>query len=158
MASLTPRFSADRSVREYTEQRYIPGAAAYRARSAGHAEAGQQLNEWRHSIASQWSVIRFGEMSVQTIGDQRVFEVQVYLGTLDPNSVRVELYADALNGGVPVLQPMERIRPLEGSPGGFDYHAQLGVSRPGTDYTARVIPHLEGVAVPLECARILWQR
>ncbi len=28
MASLTPRFSADRTVREYTEQHYVPGAAA----------------------------------------------------------------------------------------------------------------------------------
>ena len=26
------------------------------------------------------------------------------------------------------------------------------------DYTARVIPHCDGVAVPLEDARILWQR
>ena len=35
MASLTPRFSADRAVREYTEQHYLPGAAAYRERAAG---------------------------------------------------------------------------------------------------------------------------
>jgi starch phosphorylase len=29
MARLTPRFSADRTVREYTEQHYLPAAAAY---------------------------------------------------------------------------------------------------------------------------------
>ena len=29
---------------------------------------------------------------------------------------------------------------------------------PATDYTARVIPHYSGVAVPLEAAHILWQR
>jgi hypothetical protein len=27
-----------------------------------------------------------------------------------------------------------------------------------TDYTARIIPHCAGVAVPLEVAPILWQR
>jgi starch phosphorylase len=31
-------------------------------------------------------------------------------------------------------------------------------TRPATDYTARVIPHRDGVTVPLEEAHILWQR
>lgn len=31
-------------------------------------------------------------------------------------------------------------------------------TRPATDYTARVIPHRDGVGVPLEEAHILWQR
>ena len=34
MARLTPRFSANRTVREYTEQHYLPAAAAYRERAA----------------------------------------------------------------------------------------------------------------------------
>ena len=29
---------------------------------------------------------------------------------------------------------------------------------PPTDYTVRVIPHYDGVAVPLEVGTILWQR
>ena len=33
LARLTPRFSADRTVREYTEQHYLPSAAAYRSYS-----------------------------------------------------------------------------------------------------------------------------
>ena len=32
MARLTPRFSANRAVREYTEQHYVPAASAYRQR------------------------------------------------------------------------------------------------------------------------------
>ena len=34
MARLTPRFSANRAVREYTETHYLPAAAAYRDRAA----------------------------------------------------------------------------------------------------------------------------
>jgi len=30
--------------------------------------------------------------------------------------------------------------------------------RPASDYTARLIPYRDDVAVPLEVARILWQR
>ena len=32
------------------------------------------------------------------------------------------------------------------------------VEEASTDYTARVIPHYSGVAVPLEAAHILWQQ
>jgi starch phosphorylase len=34
----------------------------------------------------------------------------------------------------------------------------VSASRKATDYTARIIPHYNGVSIPLEDARILWQR
>ena len=42
MARLTPRFSANRTVREYTEQHYLPAAAAYRTRAADKGAVGRQ--------------------------------------------------------------------------------------------------------------------
>ena len=45
MARLTPRFSANRTVREYAEQRYLPAAAAYRGRAANKGEGGRQVVE-----------------------------------------------------------------------------------------------------------------
>ena len=47
MASLTPRFSADRAVREYTEQHYLPGAATYLERAANKGAAGKQMADWQ---------------------------------------------------------------------------------------------------------------
>ena len=41
MARLTPRFSANRAVREYTEQHYLPAAAAYRLRIANKGAIGK---------------------------------------------------------------------------------------------------------------------
>jgi|GEM_PF-1174455 len=43
MSRLTPRFSADRTVRDYTEQHYLPAAAAYRERAADKGANGRQL-------------------------------------------------------------------------------------------------------------------
>ena len=82
--------------------------------------------------------------------------MQVYLGELDPSAVRIELYADGVNGDGPERQEMERVRQLPGGAGGYAHRA-LPI-RPATDYTARVIPQHTGVAVPLEDERILWQR
>ena len=158
MASLTPRFSADRAVREYTEQHYLPGAATYRERAADKGAVGKQMVDWQHALEKQWPALRFGEMKVETNGEQHVFEVEVYLNDLDPNAARVELYADGVNGGGPVRQEMERVRQLAAASGGYAYRAWVPATRPATDYTARLIPHYTGVAVPLETARILWQR
>jgi starch phosphorylase len=52
---------------------------------------------------------------------------------------------------------MIRGRQLVGA-NGFIYSAQVPSNRPVTDYTARVIPHFPGVAIPLEVTHILWQR
>jgi starch phosphorylase len=158
MASLTPRFSADRTVREYTEQHYIPGAAAYRERAANKGAAGRLMVNWQHAVEQQWAALHFGEVHVATDAGQHVFEVQVYLNDLDPNAARVDLYANGVDGGDPVRDEMERVGQLAGTSGGYVYRARVPATRPATDYTARVIPRYTGVAVPLETAQILWQR
>ena len=97
-------------------------------------------------------------MKVETKGKQYVFEVQIYLSDLDPKAVRVELYANGVNGGNPVRQEMKVLRPMAGATGGYVYSAAVSVARTSGEYTARVIPRCDGVAIPLEDARILWQR
>ena len=158
MASLTPRFSADRTVREYAEQHYVPGAATYRERAANKGAAGKQMVDWRRSLEQAWPALRFAELKVETNADQHVFEAVVYLSNLDPQAVRVELYADGIRGGGPVRQQMERVGQVAGTPGGYAYRAGVPATSPATDYTARAIPNYAGVAVPLEAGRILWQR
>jgi starch phosphorylase len=157
MARLTPRFSANRTVREYTEQHYLPAASAYRERAADKGAVGVQLVNWQGAMQQNWSNLRFGEMKVATDGGNHIFEVQVYLNGIDANSVRVELYADGVIGGLPVRQEMKIVGQLVGA-NGITYSTQVPTTRPAADYTARVIPHWSGVAVPLEAAQILWQR
>jgi starch phosphorylase len=157
MAQLTPQFSANRTVREYTEQHYLPAAKTFRRRVADKGALGRQLVDWQHALEQHWSNLHFGEMKVATDGGNQVFEVQVDLGGLDPSTVRVELYAEGLNGGEPVTQEMKRGQPLkDGS--SYRFRVQVPVTRSAADYTARIIAHHDGVAVPLENARILWQR
>ena len=158
MAQLTPRFSADRAVREYTEQHYLPAATAYCERAANKGALGKQVVDWRHAVDERWGSLRFGDLRVETTTDHHVFEVEIFLNDLDKNAVRVELYADGKNGDDPVPQEMKWARLLPGAPAGCVYKATVPAARPAGDYTARVIPHCDGVSVPLEDTRILWQR
>ncbi len=157
MAQLTPRFSASRAVREYTEQHYLPAATAYRLRRANQGALGRQLVDWQQQLDQKWAGMFFGERRVETRRGRLEFTVEVYLNDLDPASVRVELYADERANGTPVRQEMtcDR-RPVEAA-GIHLYRAAVPAARPATDYTARMIPQREGAATPLENARILWQ-
>jgi starch phosphorylase len=157
MAQLTGPFSANRAVRQYTEEHYLPAAAAYRARAADHGELGMQILHWQQELEHKWDALHFGEMKVVSDDAKHTFEVAVYFDSLDPNGVRVELYADGVNGGAPERQEMARGQQLPDA-NVFIYSAQVPATRPATDYTARILPQYAGVAVPLEAAHILWQR
>jgi starch phosphorylase len=158
MARLTPRFSTNRVVREYTEQHYLPAASAYRHRVADKGAVGMQIVEWQHAVDQNWGSVRFGDVRVETDADHHVVEVEISLNGLEPNMVRVELYADAVDGGEATRKEMTWARTLPNTVRRSVYQATLPVTRPASEYTARVMPHRSGVAVPLECARILWQR
>ena len=158
MARLTPRFSASRTVREYTEQHYLPAANAYRARAADNGTAARKLVDWRNSLATKWNGLRFGNLNVETKGEQHFIVVEVFLKDVSPDMIRVEVYADAHKGGSSVRQEMTRLRQLPGETGGYIFSATVASSRPASDYTARIVPHCNGLIVPLEASWILWQK
>ncbi|HEU6439000.1 MAG TPA: alpha-glucan family phosphorylase [Terriglobales bacterium] len=158
MARLTPRFSANRAVREYTEQRYLPAAAGYEMRHAQEGALGRRIVEWRQSLERSWTAISFGEVKREICGEEQVFEASVRFADLDPEAVRVELYAEGVPGGTPVRKEMKRVRSPADASGFYVYSAAVSAARPPSDYTACVIPHRYGVTIPLEDAHILWQR
>jgi len=158
MARLTPHFSSNRVVREYSEKYYLQAASAYLDRASNKGKIGADMIKRQPTLNQRWAELRFGEVKIETRDAQYVFEVQVYLGDLDPNEVRVELYADRVGGSAPVRQQMDRAREPGATSGRFVFGAAVSMGRPSTDYTVRVIPHRDGIAIPLEDARILWQR
>lgn len=145
-------------MREYTENFYLPAASAFSDRAADKGTKGMAIINWWKSLEQQWGALRFGDITSETDGKQLAIETQVYFDDFDPESVRVELYADGLYGATPERLEMKRIRQLAGAINGYAYRAVVTAIRPVTDYTARVIPHRDGVAIPLENTRILWQR
>jgi starch phosphorylase len=158
MALLTPRFSANRAVREYTEQHYLPAATAYHLRMDNKEAIGKMRVDWQHNLEQKWTTLHFGEVKVETFGEQHVFEIQVFLSDLGPKDVHVEIYADGINDGATVRQEMKILHPPAGETGSYVYSASVSSSRPPADYSARLIPHFDSVAVPLEFNPILWQR
>ena len=98
MARLTPQFSANRTVSEYTEKYYIPAAKTYQDRIAKNCAKSAEMVKWEHLLEKKWSSIRFGEVKVDTKGKQHIFSVQLDLNGIEPDALVVEIYADGING------------------------------------------------------------
>ena len=84
MACLTPQFSANRALREYTEQHYLPLAQAFVECSKPGGSAGTGLEEWRRHVEQHWPRLRFGSLTVSTEGGRRHFAVQAWLDEYKP--------------------------------------------------------------------------
>lgn len=152
MAMLTPRFSTDRTVRDYVTRYYAPAAEAYRRRAAD-VHGAADLAQWLHDLPRRWNGVRFDAIRELTAGGEHHFNAHLRLGDFRPDEVRVELYADA-SGDHPPAQVPASIH-LDGD--GYACHARVPAARPAEDYTLRVLPHREGV-LPLEANWITWHR
>ena len=156
MARLTPAFSANRAVREYTEQHYLPAAAAYTDRAAQESKLGEELLAWQTKLGELWRDVRFGPLKTDLRNGSVCFEVPVYFGRLHPDAVRVELFANGQNGAEPVRKPMDKGSELPD--GGILYSACVEPTRDANDFTPRIVPYHTGASLPLEASQILWQR
>jgi starch phosphorylase len=156
MARLTPLFSTNRVVRQYTEEHYLSAAAACKERAANQGALGADLLYWQTQLAKHWSMVRFGTAAVEQKDGQYVFQAQVFLNELDPDAVSAELYAEERNGNAASRHRMNRGASLVGAENGFMYTASIPATRPAADYTPRLVPEHSGAFVPLETSFILW--
>jgi glycogen phosphorylase len=117
---------------------------------------GADLLNWQAQLAKHWPMLRFGSADVEQKEGQLAFQVQVFLDDLDPDAVRVELYAEGQNANAPVTHPLSRGEHLVGSANGFTYTALVPATRPAAEYTPRIVPQHDGAFVPLEAPFILW--
>ena len=158
MSCLTPQFSANRTVREYSEKYYIPAATILRQRVADKGSIGKQMISWQKVLEEKWGSLHFGEVKVETKNKEHVFNAQVFLNDLDPSAVKVELFANGIKDNGLFHQEMKRMGELAGHTGGYIYSTKVSTDRPVSDYTPRLMPQGNNIAVPLEEELILWQR
>lgn len=158
MGQLTPRFSANRAVREYTEDYYLPAATAYHKRTAGRGAFGVSLLKWKQDLTRHWGALRFGQLHVESSPRNHSLKVEVHLGELHPDSVRVELYAAPSDGGPAFVSAMISCDGTDRPQQWRTYAINVPASRPASDYTPRIVPSNSGARIPLEDCNILWFR
>lgn len=154
MAILTPQFSANRTVREYTEKYYLPAAENYLKRAAGKGALGKKIINDQYELRNNWNGIKIGEIKTEILNDGYSFAVNVIMNSIDPNKILVQLYADGKENNQAELMTMNAASSKNGNE---FYKASVITTRPAGDYTIRIIPNYENISVPLENNLILWQ-
>jgi starch phosphorylase len=137
MARLTPQFSTNRVVREYTDKFYLPAAEQYLQRAAKQGEKAKQLVARKSALEQKWNQIRFGAVKEE----KGSLLVEIDLAGVDPKDVVVELYSETQ------IQEM--------ASQGNVYRADIPKGRAASDCTPRIRPRF---MTSLECALITWQR
>ncbi|MGN6627234.1 MAG: alpha-glucan family phosphorylase [Tepidisphaeraceae bacterium] len=162
MARLTPQFSANRTVREYTQRYYLPAAARVDRRCADHGALADTILAADDALRDAWPTLRFGDVSVATQADRHSFEVSIHPGRVAAGAIRVELFANAVDSTGPVTTLAE---PVAIEPDAMDpasewrrYRATAPATRPAADFTFRIVPSAAERSVPLELPLILWQK
>jgi len=157
MTKLAPLFSADRTVREYTENYYLPAATAVRARTADNGRRAAELVGWQNDLRRKWHALGFGQVCWSTTRGCHHVEADVHLGDVDPHSIRVEVYADAAAGKCSVRRRAEPVC-MKGGSATQRYAADMPADRETAQYTLRILPDHADMLLPLEMPHIRWQR
>jgi len=156
MATLTPYFSANRMVREYTSRFYLPLATGFHKRVKDNAVLGHDLVSWLEHINDFWHTIHVDNVMTATQDNQYLFRMQVYLGELTAEDVLVELFAEVPEEDACWIQPMQIEQALAGAINGFIYSILIPATRPISDYTPRIRPYHADCLIPLETKHIFW--
>lgn len=159
MSRLTPQFSSNRMVREYVERIYRPATHAVRRRLTDGGKLAAELEAWQAELQEGWTTLRFGDLYIAKQGASWHFDVQIYLGTIPPESVQVELYADpATADDLPTRLVMERQSAIAGAVNAYLFSADCPSLRPSHHFTPRILPFHAAASIPIEASLILWKQ
>ncbi|WP_290796322.1 alpha-glucan family phosphorylase [Flavihumibacter sp. UBA7668] len=155
MSKLTPRFSANRTVREYTEKYYLPMAANFRKRSVNDAGLAKKMVHIATLLKQKWETIQIARVDMKPTATGYSVRMLLQLDELIRDFIAVEIYSEGISGIDPEKTSMQE--EFNGT-GEKWYQATIITNRPATDFTVRIIPAYEHVSIPLEDNHILWQR
>jgi len=162
IATVTPRFNAQRMVKDYVRQYYAPASRRGRAFAADDGALAADLAGWRKRVAEHWSTVHFQgrplEKGARRIGDELEVEAVFNPRGLRGEDIVVELVygleGDGLQHGLHRV-PMER---RESYPdGGERYVARFAPAISGRlVYGVRAYPTHPGLAHPFDALAIRW--
>ena len=156
MKKLAPQFSSNRMLQDYVTRLYHPAATAYTKRCADRGELAKQLAGWHNALGLHWKQIHFGNVDVEKTADGWSFHIQVYLGEVLPEQIRVELYAEGMNDNPPEIVQCQCGERITGAIHGYSFNVTLATERPVTDFTPRVRAYHVDARIPAEAPLILW--
>ena len=161
---LAPAFNTNRMVQDYAEKFYLP--AYYRGRALGaKSMAGAiTLAEKKEQLRRAWGHLRIDEVQADTVKPLQVLEslgitVDVTLGDLPPDDVRVQAYAGLLDpdGQITDGSPTDLTLDQELGNGRYRFTGKISTGTSGRHgFAVRIVPGGKMFESIVEPGLIYW--
>jgi starch phosphorylase len=162
-ASLGPRVTASRMVRDYVQRYYEPAASASDVATLDGAARGRSLAAWRVRVTGAWAGVKISGVESgggpAQLGEERAVEVLVDLDGLEPSDLAVQV----LHGPVGAADELQQPEILTLAHAGTDesgrarWSGTFRCTRPGRyGFTARVVPNHPDLPTPVELGLVTW--
>jgi starch phosphorylase len=164
MKRLSPVFSTNRMVAEYTERFYLPAANRLN-RLSGDKSRVQSLIDWRRRFHAHGSEVKITKVEVDggssefRVGSKVKITTRVSLGGLFPGDVRVQAYYGVLTSDSQIGKGAHVDLALR-QPSGTDhvYEGEVECTESGScGFAVRVVPFHEDAVLPHELPWIRWE-
>lgn len=146
-----PQVSAERMVRDYVTELYLPAGRSGRRVNATET-AAREFAEWQQKVVREWPAVQIHDVKNESgnvvAGGDVVISAEVSLGTLTADDVRVEAVVGEKGPGSEILAPRTvEMKPAEGG----RYEGWMHIDRPATlGFTVRVVPKHDLLHSPAE--------
>lgn len=162
--TLTPAFSGDRMLKEYTERFYLPAGRHFQRMAANGYSRARDLAAWKAKVRAAWCDVRITWVDERgrpdlPVGTDMPVTARVHLGTLDPSEVVVQAYYSRLRSdGTPSNGHAVDLEWVAVENGDHVYEGTIPSRASGMHgFSVRVLPHHDDVLVPHELPLITWE-
>ncbi len=163
LATLGPRVSADRMVRDYVERYYEPLAARHAAMSAESRARARELAAWRNRVCSLWSGVSLlgaeADEHDPSLGSALDVRARVATGALEPHEIAVEIVHGAVDPDGELRSVTVAPMQLDGAAvdGEHQWVGSVPCERGGAfGFAVRVVPHHPDLESWLDLGLVAW--
>lgn len=160
MSVVGPQIAAERMVRDYVTELYLPAGRA--AAAVADPAAPRAYAEWQERVTAAWPAVAVTNVGVDTsapvAGGAVRIGATVDLGRLEAADVRVEAVVGRRGEQGDIVDPRSVEMSADASDAGR-YAVEVPVDRPGElSYTVRVVPRHELLKSPAELGLVRLPR
>ncbi len=165
--SLTYQYSTHRMVQEYTERMYLPSMVRVDNIKSTDYSYAANLADWKAFTERNWPQVQIiADKSMNQLKEQKLFSgetigitTSVFLGNIDPASVKVEIYYGAIGKNNTIENPeiaeMAMVEQVDAST--YRYSTDIRIVEGGEyGYTFRVLPYHSELINKFDLGLIRW--
>ena len=164
LKAICPYFNTHRMVEEYVQQMYMPSAERAQILMAEDLAKAKELARWKNEMRNRWPELRIVSVEADvpsevTVGSLVEVRAEVYLGSLRPEDISVELYQGAVDANLEIRDgtPIPMIFLERSGDGIASFIGSIPCSVSGLrGYALRIVPKNEYLSNPFEPGLILW--